>query len=926
MSATIRSLRCATLLVTLAACASLSAHAADSHPVADPALHNPAHSQLSGAAFLMFRDQIQRGMTFKPELIRRFGLDMPDEFPGAAPTDASRVSPLGPAHAAVIALGTDALVNDRSGDTSCPYCLGRPLGQAETSIAADGSTLLTSWNNTKGFCTSGPVQGWAASDDGGATWTDLGDPPSPIAGGRYRGDPQVEVHRATHAFYLLGLYEDPANYLNSGMALMRVTLAGVTPTILNNNQILAGGNDFIDKEWMAVDQASGAIYVTYTRFVGNYTTYVGAQIEMIRSLDGGLTWSAPVVVSEGAGLTDVQGSRPQVGPAGEVYVVWRQYGYPQSPVKIRKSVDGGASFGAIQVVANAYMNDWNGAPGFRRGFGIDLPSIAVDRSGGPNNGRVYVAWSEGVNYSDAPLTFVPQQEAEGNDTFATANVFPVGNTLQGSLWSATDVDLYQFSGTAGQTIFFFTSSSTDPAVGINMRIVCANGDLSTFDNLRIQAYSFGSYPGVVFTLPATGDYYLRLDGAGALTYEVYTTFDTPSAGERARDYRDQFVACSDDGTVWSTPVRLNDDAPLFCGEFPEITVDGVGRVHAFWHDWRDDAACGAESYEYMTSSCDGCASWGANRRVSDERSFWSFNACGSANQGDYQGITSEGSSVYLCWSDSRLGDPDVFTDNPRFASAGACPPNQVGSPGTNVPLAFTLQNTGSVPGNFSWQVLDTGGWLIGAVPGASGSVALGPGGSQIVTATFAVPADCVPNSTLITFTTSDADVPGCSESCSTRLDCDTATPTLASMVGMESGHGFRARRVAAGYAGPHRGPDRAPGGRGRLGRPAAGPGRRRRPHPARGPLVEAGRRYGYRLAFAMNGTTIHGGEAWIEVPRVVAFALSQGARPNPASGNLTVVLSLPARPRHQLEVLDLGGRQLLRQALRRPGYVPGPRA
>ena len=62
-------------------------------------------------------------------------------------------------------------------------------------------------------------------------------------------------------------------------------------------------------------------------------------------------------------------------------------------------------------------------------------------------------------------------------------------------------------------------------------------------------------------------------------------------------------------------------------------------------DWRDGLPCGAESAEYMVSSGDGGVTWGANVRVSDVNSYWSANACGSANQGDYQGITVEGLDV-----------------------------------------------------------------------------------------------------------------------------------------------------------------------------------------------------------------------------------------------------------------------------------------
>ena len=38
------------------------------------------------------------------------------------------------------------------------------------------------------------------------------------------------------------------------------------------------------------------------------------------------------------------------------------------------------------------------------------------------------------------------------------------------------------------------------------------------------------------------------------------------------------MANSDDGVVWSTPTRVNDSPGYYDDWFPEVAVDGVGRV------------------------------------------------------------------------------------------------------------------------------------------------------------------------------------------------------------------------------------------------------------------------------------------------------------------------------------------------------------
>jgi type IX secretion system substrate protein len=74
--------------------------------------------------------------------------------------------------------------------------------------------------------------------------------------------------------------------------------------------------------------------------------------------------------------------------------------------------------------------------------------------------------------------------------------------------------------------------------------------------------------------------------------------------------------------------------------------------------------------------------------------------------------------------------------------------------------------------------------------------------------------------------------------------------------------------------------------------------------------VSAGARYGYRLGVMEGGREVFYGEAWVDVPRALEFALS-GPRPNPTNRDLTISLSLPNSSPARLEVLDLAGRRLV---------------
>jgi hypothetical protein len=102
---------------------------------------------------------------------------------------------------------------------------------------------------------------------------------------------------------------------------------------------------------------------------------------------------------------------------------------------------------------------------------------------------------------------------------------------------------------------------------------------------------------VSFTLPETGRYYLTFASLANTVggYRIRTSWHQATA-ERSRDHRDVFVAHSDDGVVWSEPVRINDDPPGFDNWLPEVAVATDGSAYVLWYDFHDSppgraAAC-----------------------------------------------------------------------------------------------------------------------------------------------------------------------------------------------------------------------------------------------------------------------------------------------------------------------------------------------
>jgi hypothetical protein len=563
----------------------------------------------------------------------------------------------------VEALGPNVRANNRNTD------LVPNATQAEESIAAWNQYVLIAWNDGEHASATPPsndILGYGFSSNGGATFTDGGVPPKGT-NWTWVSDPLVAVNEKTGKFYFCALVDSTASF--NGVGIVPATFSGSslvwgTPVMVRK----VNSSLVLDKPWAVADSASDSVYVSYTTF----TLFGSDHIQLQRSANG-TSWSPAVTLSAAADSGVVQGSRPAVGPNGEVYVVWSALG----PVdvdffRIRKSTDAGASFGSSVTIPSGgvpglgfYGNFGTGAPGFNRGRGITFPSIAVDRGAGPYRGRVYVTWNESINYYDdltggSGAKSEPAGESNGNDKFASATTFTVGNTLRGAFGYVADFDYWKFTASQGQSGVFWMDS-TNGSLDVAFRVFC--GDTVT----RLAFSNFGQGGGGlnVFTFPATGTYYLRcLDFNATLGgYRILTKFSTTGT-ERARDHRDVFVTSSANGvTGWTVPVRVNDDPGYLDDWLPEIAVGGSTPL-VLWYDWRDAAPsrCGGVSQVYMALSQDGGSSWASLGAVTDAASDWTNSSSNLApNQGDYMSLYANPITAYPAWADARNGDPDVYT-------------------------------------------------------------------------------------------------------------------------------------------------------------------------------------------------------------------------------------------------------------------------
>lgn len=579
-------------------------------------------------------------------------------IPGAPPLARSERDPrfVSPSNAGV--LGLDSPVSDRRLDATLPA-----VTQSEVSVAAHGLDVLAAWNDGAVFTPPG-LLGFGISRDGGRTWRDGGSPPVRGDVAIWLSDPTVAVDESTGTFYLGGLVISSPDTQNA-LAVISGTFAD-SGFVWGEATVVRSVRDTIpDKPWLAVDSKHGILYLASTTFVVTRTTTTD-WIDVQRSTDGNRTWSAPQAIStpEDKGL--VHGARPAPGPDGEVHVVWSavdttEEGRGADYLRLRTSRDGGASYGPQSTVARIFSNFGSGAPGFNRGYGLNFPAIAVDRSEGPFRGRVYVTWHESLNaFDDLPGGPGERQEREPNNEPAVADLLDLATTMRGKIDVPGDVDYYWIPGRQGETVVVFVDS-LETGLGLSVRLFCA--DLRT--QLALNAPPRAARRRLLyFTVPENGAYGLQFaSGVQATGRYRFRTGLAGQGAERGRDHRDVFVAHSDDGERWSEPARVNAEPPLFDDWLPEVAVSESGIAFVSWYDWRDAAVgtCAGASRVRLARSTDGGTRWAEVGALSEVSTAWSRVASNLVpNQGDYMTLIAGRDRLVACWSDGRNGDPDVF--------------------------------------------------------------------------------------------------------------------------------------------------------------------------------------------------------------------------------------------------------------------------
>jgi hypothetical protein len=237
-----------------------------------------------------------------------------------------------------------------------------------------GSTIVGAFQT--GRFTDGGANniGWATSTNNGVSWTNGFLPSTTVfatpAGPWARiSDPSVAYDPKHNVWIIAGLAID--NTVTGKAVLASRSLDGGLTWQAPVTVSLGGGGAFYDKSWITCDTwAASAFYGNC--YVEWDDAFAGDLFKMSRSTDGGATWTNSTVPNQ-----SVIGGQPVVQPSGTVVVP-----ITGSGADSYVSTNGGSSYTGPFNISSITTH---GASGMRDGGG--LVSAEVDAGG-----TVYVAW------------------------------------------------------------------------------------------------------------------------------------------------------------------------------------------------------------------------------------------------------------------------------------------------------------------------------------------------------------------------------------------------------------------------------------------------------------------------------------------------------------------------------------------------------
>lgn len=412
---------------------------------------------------------------------------------------------------------------------------------------------------------------------------------------------------------------------------------GITQNISVTNNI-AG---FEGEPYLAVDPANDQHLVAAWMGLDAAFSIV---INTSFSDDGGLTWSTALELPHEPGGTASADVSMRYNSSSDLFLAYIDHestNFTIGVIFVRKSTDGGVSW-EPPVEAISIIDCPNK-------LCIDRPWMAIDNSGGVNDGTIYIT-SMNANQPTVIPPYNPYLVVSSDNgvSFSTPRYLDTTGYLVGAIAQPMPSPVVDPDGT-----FYAVYPSYDTAQSPFVHLYLAESTSLGADVDQTNAYTV-LIQGVTEPLAKKGN---LLISDPSLPKHLAMLVIGQTSGDGDVYFMETYNA-----VTWTSPIKINDD-PLGNGKLQDLVwaaFNETGDLAICWRDRRNASANGysTETEVYGAVRFKDSLNFEPNFSISSQQSPHHILIEGNGN--DFMNVQFAGDTMYAIWGDARNGSVNIY--------------------------------------------------------------------------------------------------------------------------------------------------------------------------------------------------------------------------------------------------------------------------